>query len=321
MLKPLEKIKMSPKVFVSHASEDKERFVLNFAKQLRANGIDAWLDKWEMLPGDSLVTKIFEEGIKDAQAVIVVLSKNSVGKPWVQHELDAACVKRINTGSKLIPVVIDDCEVSEVLKATLWERIQDTSAYQPNLERIISSIFGVSDKPALGDPPKYVEHLGTSIAGHNKLDSLIYKMACEFALKAGSRHINASAFLKDGELLVPESKLRESIEILGEQKIFELQHFLGGEFPSISLTSYGFEIYARDYVENYSEIFRSVAFAITNKKLRSLSQIKNELKFNSFLIEHVLRMLASQNSISVSWVLGGDCLINRVSPSLERSLN
>ncbi|WP_240364837.1 toll/interleukin-1 receptor domain-containing protein [Pseudomonas syringae] len=96
---------MSPKVFVSHAGEDKDRFVLDFAKQLRANGVDAWLDKWEMLPGDSLITKIFEEGIKDAQAIIVVLSKNSVEKPWVKHELDDACVKRINTGSKLIPLL------------------------------------------------------------------------------------------------------------------------------------------------------------------------------------------------------------------------
>lgn len=58
-----------PRVFVSHASEDKERFVNGFATRLRANGVDAWLDKWEMLPGDSLVGKIFEEGLKDAQAV------------------------------------------------------------------------------------------------------------------------------------------------------------------------------------------------------------------------------------------------------------
>ena len=57
---------MNPKVFISHASEDKERFVMNFASKLRANGVDAWLDKWEMLPGDSLVDKIFEEGIKEA---------------------------------------------------------------------------------------------------------------------------------------------------------------------------------------------------------------------------------------------------------------
>lgn len=36
---------MHPKVFVSHASEDKERFVTEFATKLRAKGVDAWLDK------------------------------------------------------------------------------------------------------------------------------------------------------------------------------------------------------------------------------------------------------------------------------------
>lgn len=40
---------MNPKVFVSHASEDKEHFVVEFATKLRARGIDAWLDKWEIL--------------------------------------------------------------------------------------------------------------------------------------------------------------------------------------------------------------------------------------------------------------------------------
>ena len=71
---------MSPKVFLSHASEDKDRFVLNFATKLMQKGIDVWLDKWEILPGDSLIDKIFEEGIKNAQAVIVVLSTHSVDK-------------------------------------------------------------------------------------------------------------------------------------------------------------------------------------------------------------------------------------------------
>ena len=34
----------APKVFVSHASEDKVRFVVGFAQRLRENGVDAWLD-------------------------------------------------------------------------------------------------------------------------------------------------------------------------------------------------------------------------------------------------------------------------------------
>ncbi|EKG43672.1 hypothetical protein Pav013_0146 [Pseudomonas syringae pv. avellanae str. ISPaVe013] len=312
---------MSPKVFVSHASEDKDRFVLDFAKQLRANGVDAWLDKWEMLPGDSLITKIFEEGIKDAQAVIVVLSKNSVEKPWVKHELDAACVKRINTGSKLIPIVIDDCKVPEVLKATLWESISDTASYQSSLERIVASIFGASDKPALGKPPAYVSRFGAGVAGHNNVDSLICKLACEFVLETGSRHVSISAFCKDGELIIPEHQLRESVEVLGEHGTFDLQHRLGEGFPSISVTDSGFELYARDHVGNYDEVFRSVVSAIVNNGFTTLSQMRRELNLRPFLVEHVLRILASGNKISVSWYLGGDCSINSISPSLRRSLS
>ncbi len=70
-----------PKVFVSHASEDKERFVLPFAHELRAAGVDVWVDQWQMVPGDSLVKKIFSEGLENADAVIVVLSKVSITKP------------------------------------------------------------------------------------------------------------------------------------------------------------------------------------------------------------------------------------------------
>lgn len=92
-----------PRVFISHASEDKERFVVPFAQGLRAEGVDAWVDQWEMLPGDSLVRKIFTEGLDKADAVVVVLSRVSITKAWVAEELDAAVVKRINDDSKLIP--------------------------------------------------------------------------------------------------------------------------------------------------------------------------------------------------------------------------
>ena len=39
------------KVFVSHASEDKDCFVVGFATKLLDNGIDAWVDKWEIRTG------------------------------------------------------------------------------------------------------------------------------------------------------------------------------------------------------------------------------------------------------------------------------
>ena len=123
----------APKVFVSHASEDKDRFVVEFVRRLRENGVDAWLDQWEMKPGDSLVDKIFEEGLKEARAVIVVLSKVSLQKPWVREELNTSVVNRIGRGTRLIPVVIDDCEVPESLRSTLWLKVDDLADYDQSL--------------------------------------------------------------------------------------------------------------------------------------------------------------------------------------------
>src|SRR5699024_5976348 len=130
---------MAKKVFLSHASEDKDRFVIDLATRLRENGVDAWLDKWEMFPGDSLVDKIFEEGLKEADAIIVVLSKLSVDKPWVKEELNVSIVNKISHGTKIIPVVLDDCEIPEALTSTLWQNINNLNNYDEGFKRIISS--------------------------------------------------------------------------------------------------------------------------------------------------------------------------------------
>ncbi len=143
----------APKVFVSHASEDRQRFVMPFAQRLRENGVDAWLDQWEMKPGDSLVDKIFEEGLRNAQAVIIVLSAASVNKPWVREELNLSVVKRIGKGLKIIPVVIDACEVPEALQSTIWQRIDDLQQYDDAFQRILDAVFDRSPKPPLGEKP------------------------------------------------------------------------------------------------------------------------------------------------------------------------
>jgi len=67
-----------PHVFISHASEDKERFVEGLALKLIGNGVNVWFDKWEIKLGDSLIDKIFEKGIKPSDFIIIVLSKNSI---------------------------------------------------------------------------------------------------------------------------------------------------------------------------------------------------------------------------------------------------
>lgn len=105
-----------PRAFVSHATEDKDRFVIRFATELRSRGVDAWVDEWEIRAGDSLVDKVFAHGIDRVSVFIVVLSEISITKPWVREELDAGMVRRIGAGTKVIPVLLDEVSVPAALQ-------------------------------------------------------------------------------------------------------------------------------------------------------------------------------------------------------------
>lgn len=310
-----------PRVFVSHASEDKERFVNRFAARLRESGVDAWLDKWEMLPGDSLVDKIFEEGLKDAQAVIVVLSRISVEKRWVREEINAAFVKRVNTGSKLIPVVIDDCTVPEALQSTLWQRIENLDEYQESFDRIVAAIFGTSDRPPVGTPPAYTPHLAQRIGGLTKVDSFVLRLACEEALSKDSDFIEPDElYVRDGKPLLPEGELRDAIEMLEQQYLIRGHHTLGGGLPSFRITTDGFEEYARACIPRYDDVVRDVASAIVNRQKGSDQAIAADLKEPLLLVQHILQLLEGNGHLKLSKSISGPQHVYNVAASLRRAL-
>ena len=157
-----------------------------------------------MLPGDSIVDKIFEEGIGRAQAMIVVVSEHSVGKRWVREELNAGVIRKIEGASKLIPVVIgdvDEAQLPESLKTTLWERVEDLHNYNAELERVVSSIYRHREKPPLGTPPAYTRMTIDTIPGLTETDSLILKLCCEAQVQTGNRRalIGPQAIIEQAE--------------------------------------------------------------------------------------------------------------------------
>ena len=163
----------TPRAFISHSHEDKERFVLEFAKRLRENGVNAWLDEWEMNVGDSIVEKIFSEGIKGCDYFIIILSKNSIASNWVRAELDSACVKRIEGNTKIMPLILDDVEVPDSLKHCLWKKV-DPSDIKSVTDNVLKSIFGIYEKPGIGDRPQYTQTVA-HVPELTKIDILVLK--------------------------------------------------------------------------------------------------------------------------------------------------
>jgi hypothetical protein len=315
---------MNPKVFVSYASEDRDTFVKAFVKRLRDSGIDAWFDGWEILPGDSLVDKIFEEGIKNAEAFIAVVSTHSVNKPWVREELNAAVIKKINGSSKLIPVVLDDCEVPEALNSTVWVRIKDPNNYETEFEGIVKAIYERRDKPPLGTAPAWVNTIIDVIPDLTKLDCLVLKLGCEEANRKGHGMVDRDTALEKAKSLdISENECFESLQILESRAFVKIRHVHNTEilFAGFNVTWLGYEEYAKRYVDRFDLIIHSVALSIVNLAQRNSRDIAAALNKPIMLINHIVHSFEHRSWLKVIKSQTGDYnlhISNNISPHLKR---
>lgn len=99
--------------FISHASEDKDKFVRPLANELSKLGFKIWYDEFSLKIGDSLFEEI-SNGIKNSDFGIVVISKNFLRKKWAQKELKGLISKEIFTGENIILPIWLDINADEV---------------------------------------------------------------------------------------------------------------------------------------------------------------------------------------------------------------
>ncbi len=293
------------KVFVSHASEDKPRFVLGFAEKLRAAGIDAWLDRWEMLPGDSVVDKLFAEGLANADAVVVVLSKFSVDKPWVREEMNAALMKRVEAKLKVVPVVLDDCRVPEALATTLWERITDLEHYDESFERIVAALTGVHEKPALGTLPAFAQPLAVPIPGLAPQDDRVLQALGALALRLGYDSFSPGELQQDPVLsALPQQEVLDSLEMLESEALVRTEALAPG-LPSVGLETAGLRRWAEACLPGYAALLKAVGGAIANEGVDSNEALCEKLGQPRVLVNHALEVLEGEGLVTVARYGGG----------------
>jgi hypothetical protein len=146
------------KAFISHSSIDKP-FVERLATDLRTReGIDAWVDKWEILAGDSIQAKI-EEGLTNAGVFLLVLSPESVNSNWVSREREIWLNRQIDEERRakeekrtpslhLIPVLYKNCEKPAFISPLLHVSINDEN-YEEGYKELVRGIRRESGKPPL----------------------------------------------------------------------------------------------------------------------------------------------------------------------------
>lgn len=125
------------KVFLSHSSADKS-IVISVALDLQKMGINTWLDAFDILPGESIVTKI-NDGIEECRFALLFLSKNSVKSNWVTKEWETMLWDEVSSGKvKIIPIRLEECEIPKILQSKKY--IDFSKSYSNGLLEIIQTI-------------------------------------------------------------------------------------------------------------------------------------------------------------------------------------
>jgi TIR domain len=191
----------STKLFISHASEDKEDFVEPLARALKEIGFDVWYDKWMLTMGDGLLIKI-SEGLRQCDFGVVVLSKYFFSKGWPSEELEGLFSLQNKNRKVILPIWKD------VTKA-------EVQAYSPILAGKFAALASNGVPSVVNDIKRAVETART-VEGFSSAENALSKFQMLDKQISGSRKAKELEGSPEGMQMVSDA-VRSVISTLSAQ--------------------------------------------------------------------------------------------------------
>jgi TIR domain len=309
------------RAFLSHASEDKREFVEPLARELADMGVAPWLDIWEIKPGDSLVNKLFDEGLDTVTAVIVVVSASSAVKPWVREELDAAVVRRITSSTRLIPIRLDNAPMPSPIQHLAWINAERTSeGIRSAAEQITDALYARDKRPAVASPPRYTA--AAPIPGLTQADSALLAILIEEALDAEFLQVTWPVVrAKAEERGMTGSAIEESFAALEQKRYLKVTSIAGGPH-TVELSATAFRRGVDAVVPDAEATRRQVIAVLVNDPPVGDRQVHDLAALTGkplLFVLQFLKQLEAEGVVQVSEYLGGSSHVT-ASPTLRRRL-
>ncbi len=131
--------KRSLKVFLCHSHSDVEAVRFLYTRLTR-DGVDAWLDKEKLLPGQDWELEI-RKAVREADVVVVCLSKQFNQRGFRQKEVRLALDTAMEMPEGeifIIPARLEECETLESLKKWHWVDLFEQDGYDRLLRALYS---------------------------------------------------------------------------------------------------------------------------------------------------------------------------------------
>src|SRR4030095_14289998 len=154
---PREGLRMSD-VFVSYARQD-EAEAIKIAEALRSRGYKVWRD--DEIPGHGAFSRVIEENLTSAKAVLVVWSSGAGESDWVRAESDKARVAgtliQVSIDGTLPPLPFNQIQCTDLsgwdgnLDSDAWRKVEKSGASLAGLPARADNAAGSPDsrRPAI----------------------------------------------------------------------------------------------------------------------------------------------------------------------------
>jgi hypothetical protein len=296
-----------PSAFISYAHEDKD-LALQIARRLTENGVNPWIDAWEIAAGESLVERVFEKGLKDCAVFVIVLSPASVDSNWVKQELDVAVVNRIRRLTQVIPILASECEVPVSLRALKWLDIRD------GLDNVVRAIVDAAyqrrpEKPLIQPEPDRIKNLINTHRGFSvEASTIAVSIARSQQIESQSDQFYDGRSFQSELDFTPE-QINDAIDELGSRGFVKVLREIGtGEYdfslvqPTYALF-YEFSDYLPTKIDPEQDI-KQVAATIASHGTITGTELNQELKFSPKRVNWAVAYLSDYGVIKVLRTLG-----------------
>src|SRR5688500_19277110 len=125
-------------IFVSHKGADTD-WSERLATRLREAGLEVWLDKWEIRPGDSITGRI-DEALGRATVLLLGLTPEAVGPTarWVSHEWRSLLASRLSGAeATLVPLLVRDTDIPMSLRDIKHVDFRDPERFEQELAGLL----------------------------------------------------------------------------------------------------------------------------------------------------------------------------------------
>lgn len=95
-------------VFLSYSAKDRD-WASEIVAALKSSGVSNWFDAHEIPAGERWQPRI-EEALRESRVLILILSAESLNRPWIFFEVGAA----VADSKRIVPVLAGDIDVASL---------------------------------------------------------------------------------------------------------------------------------------------------------------------------------------------------------------